>query len=106
MIPAKQHSTSPPSEDEGDEDEDEQENGNEDEDADKDEDSDEEDEEAHGGAAGEQGAGDSKSDVTVLLRTERWSAKSKGGRDSGQGSGTCQVRHVYVKSACGPKLND
>ena len=24
--------------------------------------------------------------VTVLLHTERWSAKSKGGRDSGQGS--------------------
>ena len=37
---------------------------------------------------------------------ERWSAKSKGGRDSEQGSGTCQVRHVCVKSACGPKLND
>ena len=42
---AKQHSTSPPSEDGGDEDEDDQENGNEDEDADADEDSDEEDEE-------------------------------------------------------------
>jgi hypothetical protein len=32
-----------------------------------------------------------------LLRTEGWGAKSKGGRDSGQGSGTCQVGHVCVK---------
>ena len=64
---AKQHSTSPPSEDGGDEDEDEQENGNEDEHADADEDSDEEDKEVHGGAAGEQGAGDGKSDEDVRI---------------------------------------
>ena len=61
---AKKHSTSPPLEDRGDEDEEEEENRDEDkdEDADAAEDSDEEDEEAHGGAAGEQGAGDGKSD--------------------------------------------
>ena len=41
-----------------------------------------------------------------LLRTEGWGTKSKGGRESGQGSGTRQVGHVCVKSACGPKLND
>jgi hypothetical protein len=64
---AKQHSTSPPSEDGGDEDEDEQENWNEDEDADADEDSDEENEEAHGGAAGEQGVGDSKSILVLVV---------------------------------------
>ena len=56
---AKNHSTSPPLEDKGEEDEDE---GGEDADADEDEDSDEEDKEVHGGAAGEQGAGDGKSD--------------------------------------------
>jgi hypothetical protein len=55
---AKNHSTSPPLEDKGAEDEDEEENGDEDADADEDEDSDEEDKEVHGGAAGEQGAGD------------------------------------------------
>ena len=49
------------------------------------------------------GAGQS---VMVLLHTERWIVKSKGGGDSGQGSGTCQVGHICVKSACGPKLND
>ncbi len=32
-----------------------------------------------------------------LLQTEGRGAKSKGGRDSGQGSGTCQVGHVCVK---------
>ena len=73
---AKQHSTSPPLEDEGDEDEDEQENWNEDEDADADEDSDAEDEEAHGGAAGEQGAGDSKSDEDVRLVGEKRNVSS------------------------------
>jgi hypothetical protein len=30
-------------------------------------------------------------------RRRLWGAKSKGGRDSGQGSGTCQVGHVCVK---------
>jgi hypothetical protein len=35
--------------------------------------------------------------LTVLLRTEGWGAKSMGGRDSWQGSGTCQVGHVCVK---------
>jgi ABC-type Zn2+ transport system substrate-binding protein/surface adhesin len=71
---AKQHCTSPPSEDGGDEDEDEQENGNEDEHADADEDSDEEDEEAHGGAAGEQGARDPKSIyVYMYLSICSWS---------------------------------
>jgi hypothetical protein len=30
----------------------------------------------------------------------------KGGGDSGQGSGTCQVGHVCMKGAWGPKLND
>ncbi len=32
--------------------------------------------------------------------------KSKGGRESGSGSGTRQVGHVRVKSVCGPKLTD
>jgi hypothetical protein len=32
-----------------------------------------------------------------LLGTEGWVAKSKGVRDSGQGSGTRQVGHVCVK---------
>ncbi len=53
---AKKNSISPPLEDKGEEDEDEEENGDEDADADEAEDSDEEDKEAHGGAAGEQGA--------------------------------------------------
>jgi len=35
--------------------------------------------------------------VAGLLRTEGWGAKSKGGRGSGQGSGTRQVGHVRVK---------
>jgi len=43
------------------------ENGDEDADADEDEDSDEEDKEVHGGAAGEQGAGDGKSDEDVCI---------------------------------------
>jgi hypothetical protein len=64
---AKNHSTSPPLEDKGEEDEDEEENGDEDADADEDEDSDEEDKEVHGGAAGEQGAGDGKSDEDVRI---------------------------------------
>lgn len=64
---AKNHSTSPPLEDKGEEDEDEVENGDEDADADEDEDSDEEDKEVHGGAAGEQGAGDGKSDEDVRI---------------------------------------
>jgi hypothetical protein len=64
---AKNHSTSPPLEDKGAEDEDEEENGDEDADADEDEDSDEEDKEVHGGAAGEQGAGDGKSDEDVRI---------------------------------------
>ena len=64
---AKNHSTSPPLEDKGEEDEDEVENGDEDADADEDEDSDEEDKEVHGGAAGEQGAGDGKSDEDVCI---------------------------------------
>jgi len=68
---AKNHSTSPPLEDKGEEDEDEEENGDEDADADADEDSDEEDKEAHGGAAGEQGAGDGKSDEDVRIIGER-----------------------------------
>jgi hypothetical protein len=68
---AKNHSTSPPLEDKGEEDEDEEENGDEDEDADADEDSDEEDKEAHGGASGEQGAGDGKSDKDVRIIGER-----------------------------------
>ena len=58
------HSTSPPLEDKGAEDEDEEENGDEDADADEDEDS---DEEVHGGAAGEQGAGDGKIDYLVAF---------------------------------------
>jgi hypothetical protein len=33
----------------------------------------------------------------VLLCTERRISKSKGGRDSGQGSGTCQAGHVCLK---------
>ena len=65
------NSTSPPLEDKGAEDEDEEENGDEDADADADEDSDEEDKEAHGGAAGEQGAGDGKSDEDVRIIGER-----------------------------------
>ena len=52
----------------------EEENGDEDEDADAD--SDEEDEEAHGGAAGEQGAGDSKSDEDVRLVGEKRNVSS------------------------------
>ena len=64
---AKNHSTSPPLEDKGAEDEDEEENGDEDADADEDEDSDEEDKEVHGGAAGERGAGDGKSDEDVRI---------------------------------------
>ena len=64
---AKNHSTSPPLEDKGAEDEDEEENGDEDADADEDEDLDEEDKEVHGGAAGEQGAGDGKSDEDVRI---------------------------------------
>ena len=64
---AKNHSTSPPLEDKGAEDEDEEENGDEDADADADEDSDEEDKEVHGGAAGERGAGDGKSDEDVRI---------------------------------------
>jgi hypothetical protein len=64
---AKNHSTSPPLEDKGEEDEDEVENGDEDADADEDEDSDEEDKEVHGGAAGERGAGDGKSDEDVRI---------------------------------------
>ena len=68
---AKNHSTSPPLEDKGEEDEDKEENGDEDADADADEDSDEEDKEAHGGAAGEQGAGDGKSDEDVRIIGER-----------------------------------
>ena len=64
---AKNHSTSPPLEDKGEEDEDEEENGDEDADADEDEDSDEEDKEVHGGAAGERGAGDGKSDEDVCI---------------------------------------
>jgi hypothetical protein len=64
---AQNHSTSPPLEDKGEEDEDEEENGDEDADADEDEDSDEEDKEVHGGAAGEQGAGDGKNDEDVRI---------------------------------------
>jgi hypothetical protein len=64
---AKNHSTSPPLEDKGEEDEDEEENGDEDADADEDEDSDEEDKEVHGGASGERGAGDGKSDEDVCI---------------------------------------
>ena len=64
---AKNHSTSPPLEDKGEEDEDEEENGDEDADADEDEDSDEEDKEVHGGASGERGAGDGKSDEDVRI---------------------------------------
>jgi hypothetical protein len=55
----------------GEEDEDEEENGDEDADADADEDSDEEDKEVHGGAAGEQGAGDGKSDEDVRIIGEQ-----------------------------------
>jgi hypothetical protein len=64
---AKNHSTSPPLEDKGEEDEDEEENGDEDADADEDEDSDEEDKEVHGGASGERGTGDGKSDEDVCI---------------------------------------
>jgi cobalamin biosynthesis protein CobT len=64
---ANKHSTSAPVEDKGEEDEDEEENG----DADADEDSDEEDKEVHGGASGEQGAGDGKSDEDVRIIGEQ-----------------------------------
>jgi hypothetical protein len=82
------HSTSPPLEDKGEEDEDEEENGDEDADADEDEDSDEEDKEVHCGAAGEQGAGDGKSDEDVRIigqqstqhHKEVWSLEEEDGK--------------------------
>ena len=85
---AKNHSTSPPLEDKGEEDEDEEENGDEDADADEDEDSDEEDKEVHGGAGGEQGAGDGKSDEDVRIigqqstqhHKEVWSLEEEDGK--------------------------
>ena len=85
---AKNHSTSPPLEDKGAEDEDEEENGDEDADADEDEDSDEEDKEVHGGAAGERGAGDGKSDEDVCIidqqstqhHKEVWSLEEEDGK--------------------------
>jgi hypothetical protein len=67
---AKNHSTSPPLEDKGEEDE---EDEDEDADADEDEDSDEEDKEVHGGAAGEQGAGDGKIYLRMYLSICSWS---------------------------------
>jgi hypothetical protein len=81
---ANKHITSPPLEDKGEEDEDEEENGDEDVDSDEDEDSDEEDKEVHGGASGEQGAGDGKSDEDVRIICEQSAQhhKEDGKRDT------------------------